>query len=279
MTKSRIILLLFIVVSTILLYLLPRFVVNTSEQNVSNGSRNADIANSDQLPTEAHNHSIQIPDSMVAIIEGFHESFINAENQEKRIIFADSLAKAYKIVGKLDSLARYIEVKAIENPSEENLLLAGDGYYNAFNFSVDQAKRKFLAEKAQEYFDRVLEENSSLLNVKSKLAMIHVSGSNPMQGIMLLREVLEEDPNNELAIYNLGMLAITSGQLEKAIDRFEKLKQLDPVNPEAHFYLGYCLFELGRKEESAPYFQTVLDLGLSGDLVIASEDYLKRIHK
>jgi tetratricopeptide (TPR) repeat protein len=136
-----------------------------------------------------------------------------------------------------------------------------------------------LAKKAQEYYNRVLEENSLMLDVKSKLAMTYVTGSNPMQGIIMLREVLEEDPNNELAIYNLGMLAITSSQWEKAIERFEKLKHLNPENPEAHFYLGYCLFELGKAEDSKPYFQKVLDLKISGDLVDASEEYLKKINK
>jgi Flp pilus assembly protein TadD len=187
------------------------------------------------------------------------------------------LAKAYKIVGKLDSVAKYTEIKAIDKPSMENLIFAGDNYYNAFNFAIDQSKRKFLAEKVQEYYTRVLNENSSLLNVKSKLAMTYVVGSNPMQGIMMLREVLEEDPNNELAVYNMGMLAINSGQLNKAIERFEKLKILDPENPEAHFYLGYCFFELGNKESAKAHFKKVLELGISGELVDSSEEYLKRI--
>ncbi|MCK5280305.1 MAG: tetratricopeptide repeat protein [Cyclobacteriaceae bacterium] len=278
MTKSGFLLLLFVAISTILLYMLPRYVVNNTKQVVSNSTSNNATTGSRQ-PAAQHNHSFQLPDSMAAIIEGLYESFKNAENQEKRIIFADSLAKAYKTVGKLDSLAKYTEIKAVENPSLENFTIIGDVYYQAFNFAVDQTKRRFLAEKAQEYYNRVLEEDSTLLDIKSKLAMTYVAGSNPMQGIIMLREVLEEDPNNELAIYNLGMLAINSGQWDKAIDRFEKLKHLDPQNPEAYFYLGYCLFELGKEENSKSYFQKVLDLGISGDLVDASEEYLKKINK
>ena len=135
--------------------------------------------------------------------------------------------KPIKSVGKLDSLAKYLEIKAIEKPSTENFLVSGDAYYEAFNFAVDQSKRNDLAAKAQEYYNRVLDENSSLLDVKSKLAMTYVAGSNPMQGIAMLREVLAEDPNNQLAIYNLGVLSITSGQLEKAIQHFEQLRKLD----------------------------------------------------
>ena len=254
--------------------MLPRYVVTNDNDEVSNKS---ETTSANVTSNESHDHTFQIPDSMAVKLDEFYDSFINAENQRKRLIFADSLAKCYKIVGKLDSLAKYTEIKAIEIPSLENFIITGDGYYEAFNFAVSTTKRNALAEKAQEYYKRVLNENSSLLDVKSKLAMTYVAGSNPMQGITMLREVLVEDPKNELAIYNLGMLAITSEQYDKAIERFESLKELNPKNPEAYFYLGYCLFELGKKEEAKPNFQKVLEMGISGDLVDASEDYLKRI--
>jgi len=275
MTKSRIYLILFVVVSTALLYKLPRYVVNNDADEVSNDTNaGSGVA---QIGSE-HDHDFQIPDSLAAIIDQFYVSYKNAENQEKRLIFADSLAKVYKYAGKLDSLAKYIEVKAIELPSQDNFILAGDAFYEAFNFAVEQSKRNYLSEKAQDYYKRVLNENSSLLDVKAKLAMTYIASSNPMQGITMLREVLAEDPNNQLAIYNLGMLSITSGQLDKAIERFELLKELDPEKPEAYFYIGYCLFELGKTEDSKPYFQKVLEMDISGDIVIAAEDYLKRIN-
>lgn len=277
MTQSRIFLGLFVVILTVLLYLLPRYVVNNTDEEVE---PNAAASTAEQsIPTQEHNHAFHMPDSMVSKVEGFYDSYKNAESREKRFIFADSLAKSYKTVGKLDSLAKYLEVRALELPSQENFIVAGDGYYEAFNFAVDQSKRKYMAGKAQRYYKSVLEEDASLLDIQSKLAMTYVAGANPMQGIMMLREVLEKDPNNSLAIYNLGILAITSGQLEKALERFEHLKQLEPENPEAQFYMGYCLYELGRTEQSKPYFEKVLELGISGDMVDASEEYLKRFNK
>jgi len=252
--------------------MLPRYVVNNDS---------SDVAENENAPAPAqsqHEHDFHIPDSLTNIISDFYESFKNAKSQEKRLIFADSLVKVYQNIGKLDSLAKYIEVKAIEFPSQENYLIAGDAYYEAFNFAVDNTKRKNLGERAQDYYKRVLDENSSLHDVKSKLAMTYVASSNPMQGITMLREVLAADPDNELAIYNLGMLSITSGQLEKAIDRFKRLIELNPEKPEGYFYAGYCLFELGNEEESKPYFQKVLDMEIEGDIVNAAEDYLKRIN-
>ena len=279
MTKSRIFLFILIVTCAIILYTLPRYVVNNANNEMSeNPSGNASQNSEDVESRDENRHTFQIPDSIAERIDRFYESYKNSENQEKRFIFADSLAKAYKTVGKLDSMAKYIEIKAIENPSTENFILAGDGFYEAFNFAVDQTRSAFLAGKVQVYYNRVLDENPTLIDIKAKLAMTYMAGSNPMQGIMMLQEVLLEDPDNKLAIYNLGMMSITSGQYEKAIERFEKLKQLDPENPEAYFYLGYSLFELGKENDSKPYFQKVLDLGISGDLIIASEDYLKKIN-
>jgi len=276
MTKSRILILIFVVASTIIIYLLPRYVVNNDQQQVrddANAENETQVAQPDE-----HNHVFEIPDSLQQKFQSLYLSYKNAENQEKRFIFADSLAKAYKTVGKLDSLAKYQEVRALENPSLKNLILAGDGYYEAFNFAVDQSKREYLAQKAQGYYNRVLEEDPLLFDVKSKLAMTFVGGPEPMKGIMMLREVLAKDPDNELAIYNLGILAITSGQFDKAIERFEKLLELNPENPEANFYMGYCLNDLGRKEEAKRYFEKVLALNISGDLTIASENYLKDIN-
>jgi len=257
--------------------MLPRYVVDTSQEDVEASGASGTESVDEQI-TNSANHDFQIPDSMLVVFDRFYDSYKNAENQEKRFIFADSLAKAYKTVGKLDSMAKYTEIKAIENPTLENFIIAGDGYYEAFNFAVDKSRSANLAGKVQEYYNRILDENPSLLDIKAKLAMTYVAGSNPMQGIMMLQEVLSTDSDNEVAIYNLGMLSITSGQYEKAIERFETLEKLDPNNPEAHFYLGYCLYELGKTEESKPYFQKVLNLGISGDLVKASEDYLKRIN-
>ncbi|NJN24888.1 MAG: tetratricopeptide repeat protein [Cyclobacteriaceae bacterium] len=278
MTKSRLLLFFFIVAVTAALYMMPRYVVDNEQPATTEKEENpAAQAPATDTHSEADHHFI-IPDSMMATIGRFYDSYKNAENQEKRFIFADSLAKAYKSVGKLDSTAKYLEIKAIESPSIENFIIAGDGYYQAFNFAVDKGKSAALANKAQEYYKRILEENPALLDIKAKLAMTYVVGASPMQGIQMLQEVLQEDPNNVMAIYNLGMLSITSGQLDKAIERFKNLKQLDPQNPEAHFYLGYCYFELGNKSEAKKHFQEVLDLEISGELVDASKDYLKRIN-
>ena len=55
-----------------------------------------------------------------------------------------------------------------------------------------------------------------------------------MQGIMLLLDVVKQDPNNRNANLNLGMFAMKSGQYEKAVNRFKthdmrKNPRLSPI--------------------------------------------------
>ena len=78
----------------------------------------------------------------------------------------------------------------------------------------------------------------------------------------------------------LVLIAVVAGpRPDRAKERFDRLRELNPENPEAHFYVGYCLFELGNAKESEIYFRKVLELDAGSDLVNASEEYLERINK
>ncbi len=70
-------------------------------------------------------------------------------------------------------------------------------------------------------------------------AIALVQGQEPMRGIMMLREIVQEDPANAEAHWHLGLFSIQSGQWDKALDRFKKVRDLDEVGfPDVWFYLG-----------------------------------------
>jgi len=74
---------------------------------------------------------------------------------------------------------------------------------------------------------------------KTAEAVALVNGQDPMRGIMMLREILQEDSNNVEAHWQLGLFSVQSGQYDKALHRFQKVLALDSVNfPDAWFYLG-----------------------------------------
>ncbi|MGB1031648.1 MAG: tetratricopeptide repeat protein [Flavobacteriales bacterium] len=63
-------------------------------------------------------------------------------------------------------------------------------------------------------------------------------GSNPMEGILALRAISEENPENVDAQLWLGVFSMQSGQMDKAKDRFTRVLTLEENNSVAHGYLG-----------------------------------------
>lgn len=70
-------------------------------------------------------------------------------------------------------------------------------------------------------------------------AIALVQGQEPMRGIMMLREIVQQDPANAEAHWHLGLFSVQSGQWDKALDRFKKVRDLDEAGfPDVWFYLG-----------------------------------------
>ncbi|MEZ4902725.1 MAG: hypothetical protein R2822_13715 [Spirosomataceae bacterium] len=131
------------------------------------------------------------------------ELYSSAKDNKESLKGALQLSDFYADVRKFDSAAKYAEKVALLEPSEQNLLRAGDRYYDAFGFAAESKKSVTLGAKTREWYQKALDKNPNLLNAKANLAMTYVSTETPMQGIMLLREVLANDPTNEVALFNL----------------------------------------------------------------------------
>ncbi|NNC83124.1 MAG: tetratricopeptide repeat protein [Flavobacteriales bacterium] len=78
-------------------------------------------------------------------------------------------------------------------------------------------------------------------------ALLMVQGDQPMQGILRLREILDEDPSNIDAAWNLGRFSIETGQFENAILRFEQMLEHDSEGkyPDAFIFLGHAYEQEG----------------------------------
>ena len=218
------------------------------------------------------NHTQASPEILAAIRQLRVQHGDHLSN-EKNAIFADSLANLYVAAGKFDSAAWFAEEASKFFNTAECWIKAGDHYYQAYTFALEEAKQKLLAEKAREYFNKVLDANPKNLEVKTKLAMTYVS-SNPMQGVTMLREVLAEDPANELALLNMGMLSIQSGQHERAIERLEELIKVNPNHAQAQLLLGIALMNTGDKTRAKEQFEKVKKIDKDPAVQATVDSYL-----
>ena len=244
MLKTRIILLTSCAVIVALLFLLPKAVVENE----------AGLATDNPSMTTGDGHQAVDPAVQTAI-NRLRADADNGRQDRNNAIFADSLASLYVAAGRYDSAAIYRERSATFFDSPEAWSAAGEAWYQAFTFSLNEAERSAYAGKAQDIFRKILDKDPGNAGIKVKLAMTYIGTSTPMQGITLLREVIAADPRNEEALLKMGTLSIQSGQFGKAIDWLKKLEAVNPANIEGQLLLGAAYAGAGEKDKARAQYE------------------------
>ncbi|WP_462253923.1 tetratricopeptide repeat protein [Ekhidna sp.] len=259
MTRSQLILILGSIALAVILFQLPRSVVENEQL---------------QEVTESDNHSMEIPQEVENQINELRRLIQEEENIDKRANFAHSLARRFLDYGVVDSaasLADDIESWIIV-PSE----YVADIYFTAYERSPDPERAKKYAERAREVMQLLLDKDPTNLFLKNRMAMTLVVSENPMAGIAMLREILNQDATNRQAILNLGLLAIQSGQFERAKERFENLISLDAADHEAKLYLAVSMMEINQQSQARLLLEEILATRDSIPAIkMMANDYLK----
>ncbi len=271
MNKGQIVLVVIAMLAVAGLYSLPKVVVdNDSDQN-------AQTFVDDTAPDGVVDHSSEIPEQAKGRIETFKSQlFANDEMTENQVVL-DSLMSVFQSINKYDSAAYYAAQFAITFNTVDHWRKAGDAYYEAFTFALDEQKIRLMGTKTREAYEKVLESQPDNYDVQHNIAMTYVSSSAPMQGIMMLREIIDNDPSNEQALMSMGRMSIQTGQFENGVDRFESLVSYYPENVEGIFFLGVCYYEIGQLVKAQAQFEKVKTLGAAEQIITAADEYLERI--
>lgn len=94
--------------------------------------------------------------------------------------------------------------------------------------------------------------------IDSALAII--ASEAPMQGILLLRQIAEENPSNFRAQYHLGRFSAQTNQWEKVVERFDIVQKIDPEFAESNYWLGMAKLNLGKTVEAKAHLQAFLEM-------------------
>jgi outer membrane protein len=273
MLKSQLIIIIAAIIAVIFLFNLPKYIVK-DERQAKNESEKG-MASNEKAVDEAHDLAIDEKDSEK--LKNFTKNYLSVSDEEKKVKFADSLAVIYRRIHKYDSSAKYLGEIASLKPEKRNYINAGDAFFDASTFALDQEKSAKLGEKAQEYYKKVLSSEPANLEVKTKLAKTYIS-TEPMTGVRMLKEVVKEDPDNEEALYNLGILSIQSKQFNKAVERFEVILKNNPDHLEAQFRIGYSYMMLGEKQKARDAFEKVKKLSQDPQVQSTVDTYIKELN-
>ncbi len=243
---------------------------------VKSGADSLNVASTGNGTDQSAIHEKPVSPSQQKRITALETEFASASPAQKEAI-GDKLIAIFREATRYDSAAHYAELIAIAQPNERNLLKAGDEHFEAYTFAVDEKKTALLGQKTRALYEQALAKNPNLLSAKANMAMTYVNTDTPMKGIMLLRDVLKQDPTNELALFNLGLLSMRSNQYERAIERFRQILVTNPTSRKAQFYLGVSLAEAGQKAEARQVFSQVKKQEKDPQILAAVQEYEERL--
>jgi tetratricopeptide (TPR) repeat protein len=154
------------------------------------------------------------------------------------------------------------KVAEVENTAEA-WSIAGTTYNYGIQSGKDDIVRSFCFEHAVSSFENAVSLAPDEVSYQLNLALTYVAKppqDNPMKGILMLRRLNEENPENVSVLTQLGRLAIRTGQIDKAIERLEKAIQLEPENLQANCLLANAYEQAEQVEKARKYGQICEEL-------------------
>src|ERR1039457_1610599 len=76
----------------------------------------------------------------------------------------------------------------------------------------------------------------------------------------VLHAMVASNPNDSFARYGLAMECVKSGNLQDAVDEFNKLLETNPKYPAAYFHGGQALEKLGKIEDAREFYQKGIEV-------------------
>ncbi len=108
-------------------------------------------------------------------------------------------------------------------------------------------------------------------NFSIERAIELVEGDNPMEGIFMLRDIIDKNPENTDALYYLGVLSLQTSQYENAAKRFNQIISIDSSDKRAYLQLGFSNYYLSEYKTADSLFNIVMRSGDS--LLIKDLDF------
>ncbi len=175
----------------------------------------------------------------------------------------------------------YLSEAALLEGNEKSLNFAGHSILEYLPFAQNFDAQKWLAQLGKSLFEKALvlnPDNDSTIVGEGACFMFGADdGSGPMAGIMKVRSVAERDSTNMYAQYMLGLGGLMSGQLDKAVERFEKVAAAQPENVEVLFRLAELNERLERKSDAIKWYQVIRERVDRPDLRTEIENRIKTL--
>lgn len=137
-------------------------------------------------------------------------------------------------------------------------------------------------EEALEYFKRALKLDPDNPFVHNNLGIIYLKQGDldkAKSKLELALKLGDDGDNSAVSYYYLANVALKKGNLERALEFFQKSRELDPRNTEVFYQIGMIYLRMEKKRDANKAFRTYLKLDPHGKHIDRVKEMLKPIRK
>lgn len=182
----------------------------------------------------------------------------SGEDTLQRIDILKNISKTWYESGHPAISGSYAEKIAELSGTDDTWSIAGTTYLICFKNTEDAKTKDFCIKRAVRAFEKAISLNPDKIEPRINLALCYVenpSKENPMQGILMLRDLNEKHPENVSVLNQLGLLSLETNQPEKALERLEAAISLDPDNKRTVCLLAEAYQIIGDVSKAEEYKQ------------------------
>lgn len=198
----------------------------------------------------------QLPKTAADSVKSIENELVAIRDSSRMATVFTRLSRIWQRNGQLQVSAYYMAKGAKLENSQKNLTFAAQFFLQLMEHEESPAMQHWEANEAIACLERVLKTDPA--NEEAQLAMATAyieGGGEPMKGVMMLREIVKEKPDDIPANTLLGRMSIQSGQFDKAIGRFETVLKKEPENKEALYFMAQAYEGKGDKKTAIEYLE------------------------
>jgi tetratricopeptide (TPR) repeat protein len=166
------------------------------------------------------------------------------------------LSGAWFTAGEPAISGHYAQMVAERLQTEEAWSKAGTTYAICLQRSEEDKVRTYCTQRAVAAFESAISINPENVAHRVNLAIVHAENppkEDVMRGITMLLELNRQHPDNVSVLNNLGRLAIQTGQFDKAVQRLERVLEIEAGNPMATCLLADAWKGAGDEAKAAQF--------------------------
>lgn len=267
--KTQIGLLITAVVLFVLLFLAPKTHSGKLETKV-NEKETTEVASLETFITMA-TKSLKLEEKTT------YDALVNAAKNSKVDTAFIPVVQFWDKQKRPDFAAYFVEQIAERSQTSLAYSKAGDRYYYAVRFTKDNNEIPALYQSAMSCYQKAVDKDAKNIDAKIQLAACFVEeGKDPMKGIGMLREVEKTDSANVKLQLTFAFFSVKSQQWDKAIKRFNRVLEIDPLYIEAYLHLADAYEQQGQKEKTIEMLEKYASLT---EDAMAKQEVLKYIEQ